>query len=219
MQDLSITQEYFICALNEKGRISGLSTEKLVCLVAAGLLEMQLENCITINKKEVNVTGELPAGRDYLKPLYDYINQSKAVKIEKIMEAYNYSFTDKRLDELVGAIGNSLTMLGLVETAQAGLLGGKKSYIPKKNTINGVIDMVRAELLENGEVTDDVAALVVLLDKSKSINKYFSEFERKEINTKLTAIINSPNGNMVKSMVEHVNNMISIMLVLMVAYS
>ncbi len=219
MQDLSITQEYFICALNEKGRISGLSTEKLVCLVAAGMLEMQLENCITINKKEVNVTGELPAGRDYLKPLYDYINQSKAVKIEKIMEAYNYSFTDKRLDELVGAIGSSLTMLGLVETAQAGLLGSKKSYIPKKNTINGVIDMVRAELLENGEVTDDVAALVVLLDKSKSINKYFSEFERKEINTKLTAIINSPNGNMVKSMVEHVNNMISIMLVLMVAYS
>ncbi len=219
MQDLSITQEYFICALNEKGRISGLSTEKLVCLVAAGLLEMQLENCITINKKEVNVTGELPAGRDYLKPLYDYINQSKAVKIEKIMEAYNYSFTDKRLDELVGAIGSSLTMLGLVETAQAGLLGSKKSYIPKKNTINGVIDMVRAELLENGEVTDDVAALVVLLDKSKSINKYFSEFERKEINTKLTAIINSPNGNMVKSMVEQVNNMISIMLVLMVAYS
>ena len=30
MQDLSITQEYYICAVNEKGRISDFSTERLV---------------------------------------------------------------------------------------------------------------------------------------------------------------------------------------------
>ena len=39
MQDLSITQEYYICAVNEKGRISDFSTERLVCFVAAGLAE------------------------------------------------------------------------------------------------------------------------------------------------------------------------------------
>lgn len=43
MQDLSITQEYYICAVNEKGRISDFSTERLVCFVAAGLLDLQLE--------------------------------------------------------------------------------------------------------------------------------------------------------------------------------
>ncbi len=37
MQDLSITQEYYICAVNEKGPHFDFSTERLVCFVAAGL--------------------------------------------------------------------------------------------------------------------------------------------------------------------------------------
>ena len=41
MKDMTLTQEYFICAVNGKGKISGFSTEKQVCLVAAGLLELQ----------------------------------------------------------------------------------------------------------------------------------------------------------------------------------
>ena len=32
MQDLSITQEYYICAVNEKGRISDFSTERWCAL-------------------------------------------------------------------------------------------------------------------------------------------------------------------------------------------
>ena len=69
MQDLSITQEYYICAVNEKGRISDFSTERLVCFVAAGLLDLQLEGCLSLDRKNVTVTGPLPAGREYLAPL------------------------------------------------------------------------------------------------------------------------------------------------------
>ena len=50
MKDMTLTQEYFICAVNGKGKISGFSTEKQVCLVAAGLLELQMEGCICIDK-------------------------------------------------------------------------------------------------------------------------------------------------------------------------
>ena len=53
MKDMTLTQEYFICAVNGKGKISGFSTEKQVCLVAAGLLELQMEGCICIDKKQV----------------------------------------------------------------------------------------------------------------------------------------------------------------------
>ena len=44
--------------------------EKLVCVVASGLLELKMENCIVLEKKKVRVTGELPAEKMYLKPLY-----------------------------------------------------------------------------------------------------------------------------------------------------
>lgn len=211
MKDLTITQEYMICAVNENGKISGFSTEKQVCFVAAGLLEMQLENCIKINKKNVIVTAELPADKMHLKPLYDFINQSKPVKLEKVAEAYNCSLTDKRLSEFMDAVGTSLESMGFVKISQTGLFGNKQSYIPTKEAINYVIDLIRSELLEDGTVTADIASLMILLDKSKVIKTYFSSFEQKEIKTKLKQITNSETGKIVKDMVDYVEGMIVIM--------
>ena len=86
MKDLSITQEYMLCAMNEKGKISGFDTNKLVCMVAAGLLELQMADCIRLEKKKVMVTNSLPENKAYLHPLYDFINQGRPVKVEKIIE-------------------------------------------------------------------------------------------------------------------------------------
>lgn len=216
MKDLAITQEYLICAVNSKGKISGFSTEKLVCLIASGLLELQLEDCIKIDKKTVTVTNNLPDNKIYLKPLYDFVNQSKPIRIEKILEAYTYSLSDTNLYELINSIGASLESLGLIEATNTSIFGNKKAYIPNANAVHYVVDMIRAEFLEDVEVTEDIALLVVLLDKSKLLKTYFSEYEQKEMKQKLKEITNSDTGKMIK---EHIENMIGTMAVLIVAYS
>ena len=181
MRDLGITQEYVICAVNGKGKISGFSTEKLVCLVASGLLELQLEHCVEIEKKAVRITDSLPQNKTYLKPLYDFLNQPKLVKIEKLLEEYNYSITDRRLSELLEAVGASLKDCALAQPVSTGLFKNKTAYVPSRDAVHYVIDLIRAELLEDTVLTEDIAALVVLLDKSKLLKTYFSDFEQKEI--------------------------------------
>lgn len=218
MKDLSITQEYLICAVNSKGKISGFGSEKLICLIASGLLELQLEDCIKIDKKRVTVTNNLPDEKLYLKPLYDFVNQQKPVKLEKILEAYNYSFKDRGY-ELVNTIGASLKDLGLVEVTRTGVFGNKNAYIPNANAVHYVVDMIRAEFLEDVEVTEDIASLIILLDKSKVLKTYFSEYEQKEIKKKLKEITNSDTGKSIKDMVNNVEYMITMMNVLIVAYS
>lgn len=219
MKDLTITQEYLICAVNPKGTISGFSTEKLVCLIASGLLELQLENCIKIDKKTVVVTNQLPDTKMHLKPLYDFVNQSKPVKIEKILEAYIYSLSDKNLHELIDSVGASLEASGLAESVRAGIFGKKNAYIPNANAIHYVVDMIRAEFLEDDEVTEDIALLVALLAKSKLLKTYFSEYEQKEIKQKLKELSNSDTEKMIGEMVDYVENMIAIMTILTVAYT
>lgn len=209
MNDLSISQEYFMCAVNEKGKIPGFHTEKLVCLVASGLLELQLENCISIENKKVTVIKALPESLSHLKPLYDFINQGRPVKIDKILEAYNYSVTDKRLTELMNSIGKPLVDMNLAEISKPGILSSKIGYQPKKEALHSVIGKIRSEMLEEGEVTEDVAALVILLDKSKCLKEYFSKFEQKEMKEKLTAIVKTPSGKLVKQMVEYVESMMA----------
>ena len=218
MKDLSITQEYLICAVNSKGKISGFGSEKLICLIASGLLELQLEGCIKIDKKKVTVMNNLPEERLYLKPLYDFVNQQKPVKLEKVLEAYNYSFKDRGY-ELVNSIGASLKDLDLVEVTCAGIFGNKNAYIPNSNAVHYVVDMIRAEFLEDVEVTEDIASLIILLDKSKLLKIYFSEYEQKEIKKKLKEITNSDTGKSIKDMVNNVEYMITMMSVLIVAYS
>lgn len=95
MQELSITQKFMLCVMNDKGRISGLDTDKFVCLVASGLLELYYENFITLEKKKVHVIKGLPAEKFYLKPLYDFLDQPSPVKLERIVEEYTLS--DKKI--------------------------------------------------------------------------------------------------------------------------
>lgn len=220
MKDLTITQEYMICALNEKGKMSEmLGVEKIVCFVASGLLEMKLEGCIALEKKKVCVISDLPEKLAHLKPLYDYINRYESVKIEKIIEEYTYTFTDKRFYELVDSVGKSLAEINMAEEIEKGILGKRKYYIPTKDAVHYVIDMIRSELLEEGEITEDIVLLTILLAKGKIIKKYFSEYEQKEMKLRLNELLNSANGHIVQEMIDHIENMINTMTVLMAFYS
>lgn len=209
MKDLSIIQEYTICAVNEKGKFPALSTEKAVCFVAAGILELRLEKCISIDGKKLDITGELPANRQYLKPLYNVIAQKAPVRLERVIEAYNYCLTHKHSDQLMESVGISLMQLGLAKEGRTGLLGSKKSFIPTQEAVRSVVEMLRAELLEDGEITEEAATLVILLEKGKCLKPYFSQFEQKEIKKKLRELIDSPEGKLVKDMVSYIECLIA----------
>ena len=209
MKDLSIIQKYLLCAVNEKGTLSDLSTEKQVCFVAAGLLELQLGGCLALEGKKAEVTGPLPENRRYLKPLYDFIAEKSPVKVEKIVEAYRIAFTDKRMKELLAAVGGSLAALDLAEEGKAGLFGTKAAWVPAREAVRSVVEELLAKLLEEGPVTEDAAALAVLLDKGKSLKPYFSQFEQKEMRQKLKSLADSPEGRLVKAMVEHVETLLA----------
>ena len=146
--------------------------------------------------------------------LYQFLAEKGTMQPEKVMEAYTYSLSDKHIDALMGSVGGSLEKLGLAQRVKAGLFGSKAAFAPGKEAINGVVDMVRSELLEDGTVTDEVAALTALLDKSGFLKEYFSKFEQREIKQRLKDIAASPNGRLVGEMVEYIYNMIAIMTVL-----
>ena len=171
------------------------------------------------NKKFITVTGPLPQEMAHLRPLYDYLNTGKPMQTEKLLEEYTYSVTDAHLNELMAAIGDSLVQQGLMTPVKAGLLGKKQGYLPTREAINAVVDLVRAELLEEGEVTEDVAALVILLEQGKCLKPYFSAFEQKEMRDKLQAISQTPAGKAVRDMVEYVENLIAVMTLLVTVFT
>ena len=219
MKDMTLTQEYLVCAVNEKGKIGSMNIEKVVCLLAAGLLELQLAECITMDQKAATVTAPLPQDKEYLRSLYDDIANGKggSIKMDKLLESYTYSLSSKQVRALIEGIGGELEKMGLATRTPATLLSNE-GFAPVKGALDGVIDLVRSELLEEGEVTEDIAALVILLEKAGIIKNYFSPYERGQMKDRLKAIVRSTQGRQVGRMVEYVEGMLSIMAVLMVMY-
>lgn len=204
MKNLSITQEYMVCTVNEKGTISSYNQKAVACLIVSGLLEMQLSKCISINDKKISVSSELPQHMTYLKPLYDVINQGKPIKVEKAVEAYTVAFTNKKLYALEDAVMESLREADVVEPVKAGILGNKDVYAPKKDIVTGIIEKIRAELLEDGEISEDVIALTALMEKAGNLKDYFSKYEQKEVKNKIETIKKSEAGTLAKEMVQHI---------------
>lgn len=209
MKDLSITQEYLVCALNDKGRLSSYNLNLSACFVGAGLMELQLEGCISMDQKTIKVLKELPEERAYLKPLYEEIHAEKVVKIEKVIDNYMITFTDKAMKALVHSVKDSLKESGMMMQVQVGLINKKEDYAPSKEARTAVVEKIRAELLEDGEITEDVVILTALLDKANCLKEYFSKFEQKELKNRMQEIRESSWGQEIKEMTEHIEILIA----------
>lgn len=204
MKDLSIVQKYMVCTVNDKGVFPFASVEeRTLGLVAGALLELQMEGCIAVDGKKVSVAGALPQDKGYLKPLYDFIREKQSVKLYVVVDAYNFSWTDKRINELRDAVGGSLVQLGAASACKAGLLGKQAGYLPGPETVRSVVEQMRAELLEEGPVSDETAVLVALLERVKCLKAYFSAFEQKAVQQKIEALAQSPEGKMVRDMMTY----------------
>ena len=120
-----------------------------------------------------------------------------------VVDAYNFSWTDKRINELRDAVGSSLVQLGAASACKAGLLGKQAGYLPGPETVRSVVEQMRAELLEEGPVSDETAVLVALLERVKCLKAYFSAFEQKAVRQKIEALAQSPEGKMVRDMMTY----------------
>lgn len=209
MKSLSIAQEYVLCSLNKKGNFPPLSIKIPVCVVASGLIELLISNCIKMDdNKKLCVINDLGVEQVYLKSLFDSLNKPKPIKIQDIALEYNLSFTNKRLNALVADIGNSLADRDCVTAEKGGIFRNKFYFIPNPDEVDRVIQKIRAELLESGTVSDETVALVSLLEESNQIKNYFSKYESKQLNVRLKEIKKASSNQLLKQMLDYVDSFI-----------
>ena len=212
MKDLSIVQKYMVCTVNEKGVFPFASVEeRTLGLVAAGLLELEMEGSISIDGRKVSVSGKLPEHRPYLEPpgriwspsmrLSRKNKRSRSTWWWMPITSAGRTSGSKRCGTRWGARWSSWRRRRPARPAcWAGLLGKQTGYLPAPEEVRSVVEQMRAELLEDGPVCDDTAALVVLLEQVKCLKVYFSDFEQKAIREKIKAIVDTPEGKIVKDM-------------------
>lgn len=215
MKDLSVAQEFLLCSLDKKGKLPLIGKEVPACILASGLIELLIGCSIQMDEKNtVRVSGDLNAEQDYLKSLFEWLRQSKPMKLENIAREYCLTLTETKLNALVTDIGNLLAKKGCVVVQKGGFLAGRSRFVPDPAEVDKVIQKIRAEVLECGTMADETVALVSLLEKSHQIKKYFSSYEAEQLKTRLKEIREAPSNQLVKQMVDYVDRMIAVIAVI-----
>ena len=186
MKNLNLSQQYLLFTMNRNGKISSINYYVGMCLVMAGLLDLQEAQVIELDQKEIIIlTDQMPEELEYLNCLFEKITQLKKKRIDKLATAYGATFFEKDLKLLVAQTRNSLIDLReiTVETD-----GNTLSYLAKEKTIAQLVAR-----LENLNCLDyDGLKLAILLKKSSYLKKYIEKPERKMLERKIKDVKHDP---------------------------
>lgn len=207
MKDLSLTQQYFLCVLTKGGKIPVMGLEKVLCLSASGVLELLLDQIVAYDGKKLTVLSELPEQKEYLRPVYEVVKRKQPVRFETVVEFFSVTLTSKHINELTEAIGDSLAECGCTDREQGGFFGARILYPPREQAVDAVVQSIRAELLEDGELSEDIVALTALLNKSGDLKQYFSAYEKESLKRRLREIRKNPQNEMIQKVSEYIDSL------------
>lgn len=200
MTNLSLTQDYVLYSLTEKGQIPFMNAEAQVCILAAGLLELLDAGCIRVDEsKRIQIATDLKPELSYLESLYLWLKYNKPMTVEKIAEEYSYSLNGKKLRVLTNAVGDSLVELGCA-TFEKGGFGKKHYYIPDPDAVDAILDKIQSQILEKKDPDRHTYMLVYLLEKSRQIKRYFSIDDKNQIKIKRREIKKTFTGKLQEQM-------------------
>lgn len=211
MHRKSIAQEYFILATNEKGNMPAMrQDESHAGLVAAGVMDLLLNDIITIEKKKITVLKNIPGELGHIASLYTYLNE-KPRSTDKLMQDYILS-VGGRIKQLINELGESLLMDSAVTKGTGGLLGNKTIYIPEKSYKDELISTVKSAVAKDKELSPHDIALIYILKETKNLYQYFSQHESSDLKARLKQMKKNPQN---KQMADMINYVIDITAVLM----
>lgn len=185
MTDLSISEAYFLCAVQNKGKLFGHDTAKVACLMAAVLYEMKQSGIISWNQKKVTLTGALPPEASYLFPVYEHLKEMNLTDFKHILQDYASGWSDRHLNALTTAIGDHLAECRLATKAKVGLFNGRTYFMPYKNAIPALATELQVNIMYQTPVPTEDGFLWILLKKSDCVPKSLEE----ELQTKISARI------------------------------
>ncbi len=212
MEDLSIAQEFLLCAVNDKGRLPVMGAQAGVCTLAGGMIELIASGAVNLDGEGVaHVIGHLGENQLHLKSLHDWLQKSKPMKIEAIAQEYALSLGGKQLFALISGIADSLVAKGMATTTKGGIFDSGPRVFPAPGAVDKIVEKIRAELLEDGEIADETVALVSLLEKAGQLKRYFSAHEAGQLKVRLEEIRKMPSNQLVKRMMDYVDTIIAVL--------
>lgn len=175
MNDISVTETYFVYSIQNKGKLSGNDSRKVTGLITAALWEMSQHDLITISETRIIPQQADAFPHSWMQPLYEHIKEIDSPDLASLLSDYSSSWSDRHLNALTNEIGIVLEKKGLVTRAKLGLFNGRTYFMPHQSTVPGLDAVLQVDMLYQNPISADTAFLWMLLEEGHCISKNISQ--------------------------------------------
>lgn len=187
MNDLSVTEAYFLCSVQNKGKLSGIEARKVACLLASILWEMSQAGHLTVEKDRIQLHASDTFAVPWFEVFYQHIKEMETPDLRELLQDYASSFSDRHLNLLSSEIGSSLEQKKLVTRAKIGLFNSRTYFMPHQSAIPGVSAEIQVDMLYLNPLPTNTAVLWALLTQARCIPKDITEEHRQQFSKKWEA--------------------------------
>ena len=160
MNNVGITEKYALCMLKEKPKF--YETELVPHLLVSMIIEMMLDENLEITEKNKIKLNEKEPIKTYNKKLYDIIKEKNKnyVSFENVISNLCYSFSDKKMKSVIDCLKEEMLNNNLITVdTKKSLLVSKEIIVINEDYFISITEEVRAELLEKGNLTEELILL------------------------------------------------------------
>ena len=214
MYNLSLSQQFLMFAVNKQGKISSLDTRTWVCCVTSGVIDLHLNDCVSISDEKhptVSIAAELPSTLHHLLPIYQRISEKGPIKLNKLVEQYMMGRSGPRT-QLFDSLGNSLVAAGAATPQVSGILKRSTGYIPDSHNLDRLRSAIIAETSSTDAPTRNTVILATLLERSKLLKEYFTHDERARIKDMVKKHTDSQADTLIKKTIAHIDALITLLI-------
>ncbi len=207
MTDLKLAQSFSMIALNAQNSRYMTTVKKVAlrCIASAVILEVFLDGGFEITEDKLNLKNsmlEQPQTLFYretvLKPVFHRKDAEKGDLKWWLKKAS--TLPNSQLKKIEHAITDSLKETGLLEEIP-NLLGCDlyydtagvkiKEYRSNLKEYTRITENIRAEILEDGPITDEIICMVWLLRESGCMHDFFSQNELEKVAARMNELYHS----------------------------
>ena len=214
MVNLSLPQEFFLLNLKSNGKFPAATSHEFGALLASVLIEFNQQELIVFSEKKFEIKPTpFPAELEYLSPVYQILEELKKKTATALANKY-FTFSDKNYKVLTTNIINTLTVKGIIQREKSrGILGERIIYHPSNKEKDRIIQRIRAELLEEGLVSPQTAALVFMMNRLKKLDQYFSKYESGTLKDRVKELKKTQENQIVKDILDHLDMIYAAMII------
>ena len=175
MNDISITEAYFVYSVQGKGKLSGNDCRKVTGLLTAALWEMMQNGLLMVTSGRLQLNASDSFAKPWFQPLYEHIKEMEQKDLASLLQDYCSSWSDKHLNALTNEIGLVLEKQKLVTRAKLGIFNGRTYFMPHQSAIPGLNAELQVDILYQNPIPADTAFLWLLLEQAHCISSDISK--------------------------------------------